>query len=100
MMSVLTPIEAAGDRDQYGGKSANLAFLARLRVNVPDGRVVPADEFTKQVAACGKDADLAVELAARALRAELGAELCALVNELGGRVSVRSSATLEDAKTH
>ena len=90
-MSTLIPIEAAADRHLHGGKSANLAFLTRLQLNVPQGRVLPADELTRQVAACGKDADLAIELAARALRPELGAELSALVSELGGRVSVRSS---------
>lgn len=99
-MSVLIPIEDADDRDRYGGKAANLAFLARLGLNVPAGRVVPADEFTRHVAACGADCDLSVELATRALGAELGAELRAVVSELGGRVSVRSSATLEDARTH
>jgi pyruvate,water dikinase len=95
-MSILIPIEAALDRAKFGGKSANLAFLTRLRLDVPEGRVVPADEFTRHVAACGDSADLATH----PLRDELRAELRALVKALGGRVSVRSSATLEDAKTH
>jgi pyruvate,water dikinase len=99
-MSVLISLEAASDRDRHGGKSANLAFLARLRLDVPDGRVVPADEFSRQAAACGSEANLATELATRPLPSELAAELRALVDSLGGRVSVRSSATLEDAKTH
>src|SRR5262249_47963875 len=99
-MNVLIPIEAAQDRASFGGKAANLAFLTRLELPIPEGRVVPADEFTRQVAACANCADLAANLAARPLRAELSAELRALVQELGGRVSVRSSATLEDAKTH
>lgn len=99
-MSMLIAIEAAAERTQFGGKSANLAFLSRLGLEVPKGRVVPADEFTRQVSACGDRSDLASELAKRPLRPELAAELRALVNELGGRVSVRSSATLEDAKTH
>lgn len=97
---LLTSIEAAADREQFGGKSANLAFLKRLGLNVPDGRIVPADEFARHVADCGDASDLANEITTRPLRAELGASLRALVTELGGRVSVRSSATLEDARTH
>jgi phosphoenolpyruvate synthase/pyruvate phosphate dikinase len=78
-MSVLIPIRDAGDRDQFGGKAANLAFLAQRDLDVPEGRVVPAAEFTRHVAACGEDAD-AIE--ARPLSVELGAELRALVTEL------------------
>lgn len=99
-MSALIRIEDASERAEHGGKSANLAFLAGLGLNVPDGRVIPAAEFARQLAACGDAPDLAGALAARALRPELAEELRALVAELGGRVSVRSSATLEDAKTH
>lgn len=95
-MSVMVTIEAAADRDRFGGKSANLAFLKKLGLDVPDGGVVPADELTRQLEACGEVS----QLATRALRPELAAELRALVQELGGRVSVRSSATLEDSRTH
>jgi phosphohistidine swiveling domain-containing protein len=98
-MTILVPIEAARDRNQYGGKAANLAFLASLGLNVPAARVLPADEFKRQVAVCGSG-ELAAELRARALRPELVSELRELVSTLGGRVSVRSSATLEDARTH
>ncbi len=83
-MTILVPIASASDRHQYGGKSANLAFLAGLGLPVPDAAVVPASEMNQQLA----------------LRPELVAELEALVGTLGGRVSVRSSATLEDARTH
>jgi pyruvate,water dikinase len=98
-MTISIPIDAASERAVHGGKAANLAFLVRLGLNVPAARVVPADEFTRQVEACG-GRDFVSELAARDLRPELAAELRALVAELGGRVSVRSSATLEDARTH
>lgn len=86
-MNILVAIEAAGDRARFGGKGANLAFLARLGANVPEGWVVPADEHARHVSGVP-------------LRTELAAELRACVAELGGRVSVRSSATLEDAATH
>ncbi len=98
-MSILVPIESAGDREQYGGKSANLALLKRLDLVIPDGRVVPAAEFTRQVASCDA-ANIATDIASRALRSELADALRDAVTALGGRVSVRSSATLEDARTH
>jgi pyruvate,water dikinase len=94
--SILIPIADAGSRDEFGGKSANLAFLTTLGLAVPPGRVVPAAEFTRQLASCATPN----ELATHPLRSELVAELRELVSTLGGRVSVRSSATLEDAKTH
>ena len=101
-MTILVPIARTSDRATYGGKAAHLAFLSGLELRVPPGAVIPADVFAAQVAACGDGAaaQLAQALAARPLAPELAAELRALVIELGGRVSVRSSATLEDAKTH
>lgn len=99
-MSILVPLESARDRERCGGKGRNLAFLIELGLPVPAGRVVPADEFAKQLAACDPTSDLGEALTARPLRPELAAELASLVAELGGRVSVRSSATLEDGKTH
>lgn len=99
-MNILITFDAATDRERCGGKSTNLSFLTRLGLNVPEGRVVPADEFSRQVASLAAGADVAAELSSRPLRPELGAELRSLVRTLGGRVSVRSSATLEDARTH
>jgi phosphohistidine swiveling domain-containing protein len=101
--TLLIPLADASRRDAHGGKGKNLSFLAGLGMRVPEGIVVPADEFTRHVAACregGADGSLAAAICARPLRPELASELRARVAELGGRVSVRSSATLEDAKTH
>jgi hypothetical protein len=99
-MSILIPLEAASDRDRHGAKAANLSFLVLKRMNVPEGRVLPVDAFARQVATCDPAANLADELASRPLSGELAAELRAIVTTLGGRVAVRSSATLEDGKTH
>lgn len=98
----LIPFSAAGDRKECGGKGANLSFLVGLGLRVPDGRVISAEEFVRHVEACrsGAAATLAAEIAKRPLSPSLSAELRTLIAELGGRVSVRSSATLEDAKTH
>jgi phosphohistidine swiveling domain-containing protein len=99
-MTLLVPVAEANQRKAHGGKGRHLAFLTGLGMRVPDGVVVPTSELERHVTACGDAKDLAAAITARALRPELAAELRAKVAELGGRVSVRSSATLEDAKTH
>lgn len=104
-MTFLVPIPRATERALHGGKGAHLAFMAGLGLRVPPGSVVPADVFERHVAACraeapGAPASLARAVASRPLEPALASELRALVAELGGRVSVRSSATLEDARTH
>jgi pyruvate,water dikinase len=101
-MSILVPIARASERATHGGKGAHLAFMAGLGLRVPPGAVIPADAFDRHVAACraGANGSLARAILEHPLEPELAAELRALVAELGGRVSVRSSATLEDARTH
>ena len=102
-MKRLVPVAAATNREQHGGKGEHLAFLSGLEMRVPPGAVVPAAAFVEHVAACkgktGKD-DLGAAILARPLDPALADELQSAARELGGRVSVRSSATLEDAKTH
>lgn len=99
----LVPIDAAGERSRFGGKAANLAFLAREGFTVPEAAVVPVEVFDAHLASCraeGGAGDLAPRVVARELPALLAEELRSFVQNAGGRVSVRSSANLEDAKTH
>jgi pyruvate,water dikinase len=100
-MKRLVPIASATSREQHGGKGEHLGFLSGLKLRVPPGAVVPASAFVDHIATCqGTGGDLAAAVLARPVDPELVSELVALARELGGRVSVRSSATLEDAKTH
>ena len=101
-MGILVSIAGASERAVHGGKAAHLAFMSGLGLRVPPGAVIPAGEFERHLAACaaGTPEARARAIVERALAPELAAELRALVAELGGRVSVRSSATLEDARTH
>lgn len=105
MNALLPLIDASVGRDQVGGKAANLARLRSLGFAVPEARAIAVDAFVRHVAACRADgatgpARLRAAIVARPLPDDLMAELDSFVQAVGGRVSVRSSANLEDAHTH
>src|SRR5690242_17296349 len=97
-MTLLVSIENATDRALHGGKGKNLAQMIGHGFVVPKGAVVPSTEFDRHLDTCqmGADSDykaLATKILAQPVLPELVQELQELVAELGGRVSVRSSAT-------
>ena len=99
-MTILVPLDRELPRAVAGGKGANLATLTQHGFPVPTARVVPVAVFDEHLEASGVGenwADAAQRLRARPLPSALSHELQGFVEEVGGRVSVRSSATLEDA---
>jgi len=104
-MSQLLPLDSHATRAVVGGKGANLARLIGTGLNVPAARCVAVDDFTEHVAACraGGAADddaMREAIIARPLDQALSAALRQFAEQVGGRVSLRSSGTLEDAHTH
>ena len=104
-MELLLALDSVPERSIVGGKGANLARLIEGGFNVPEARVVSTAAFESHVDACrraGAEGDAALHdaIVSRPLADDLAASLRAFVEQAGGRVSVRSSGTLEDAHTH
>ncbi len=104
-MSILIGFESAAERSVIGGKGANLSRLFAKGFNVPEARFVAVAAFDRHVEACRgagavDDEALRAAIASRPLDKDLAISLSAFVESVGGRVSVRSSGTLEDAHTH
>jgi len=84
-----------------GGKGANLALLRGHGFPVPDAMVVPVAAFDAHLdASRASESDAVERIHAHPLSDMLSTQLQAFVKEVGGRVSVRSSATLEDGASH
>jgi len=99
-MTILVPLDRELPRAVAGGKGANLATLTQHGFPVPTARVVPVAVFDAHLEASGVGenwGDAAKRLRAQPLPSALSHELQGFIEEVGGRVSVRSSATLEDA---
>ncbi len=104
-MNLLIRFDSTITRDSVGGKGANLARLIDRGFQVPEARGVVVDAFDMHVTACREagatdDTALRQAILSRPLDEDLAGPLRAFVEQVGGRVSVRSSATLEDAHTH
>ncbi len=104
-MEHLLTLDSRATREQVGGKGANLARLIESGFRVPEARAVSVAAFDAHLEACrqaGAAGDRALHdaIVARPVDPALAAAMRAFVDEVGGRVSVRSSATLEDAHTH
>jgi pyruvate,water dikinase len=104
-MNHLLRLGSDATRGRVGGKGANLARLIEKGFRVPEARAVSVAAFDEHVAACRQagavgDRALVDAIVARPVDPDLVAAMRAFVDEVGGRVSVRSSATLEDAHTH
>lgn len=94
----LPPLTALtqADRPQVGGKAAHLGELAAMKLRVPPGFVVPAEagaEFMEGM-------ESAAAILEKSVPASLAASLREMIREMGlERVSVRSSATVEDSSS-
>ncbi len=93
-MSVVMLQDAKGER--VGGKAANLGELIRMKVQVPPGFVVDADEFDKHLIDVQSIENLLDSMRFSGLLTKVSK---AYHDIGGGKVAVRSSAVGEDGKS-